>query len=292
LVWPPFLEAFLNSPQAKRLAVIGAQGGGRQTLPIQNLKLFLIPLPPYDEQQRIVAVLNMQMAAIERARAAVNDQLEISEKLSMTYLQSIFDNLRAQNWPEIRLGDVCEEITGTRNPFLIPNEPFYYVDITSVDNHSKRITTPKILLGKDAPSRARQVIKQRDVIVSTTRPNLNAVALVQPELDNQICSTGFCVLRPKENLDANYLFMFVQSPDFVNNLNDLVKGALYPAVTDKLVRSQFIPLPPIPEQQRIAAILNEQLVLVKLINSSVEIQSKTINELPNVLLQRAFTGGL
>jgi len=151
---------------------------------------------------------------------------------------------------------------------------------------------PHKVLGSDAPSRARQVIRTNDVIVSTTRPNLNAVAMIPFELDNQICSTGFCVLRSNGSIDPTYLFALVQSVEFVLCLSDLVKGALYPAVTEKQVRSQQIPLPPLPEQRRIAAILDEQLSSVEKMRAAVEVQLEAAKALPAALLRRAFNGEL
>ncbi|MCC7202114.1 MAG: restriction endonuclease subunit S [Nitrospirae bacterium] len=191
-------------------------------------------------------------------------------------------------WRWVRLGEVCEEKTGTKDPRLQPKDTFRYVDISSVGNNQKRILGTSILLGKDAPSRARQVIKAGDVIVSTTRPNLNAVALVPHELDNQICSTGFCVLRPKKELERNFLFAYVCSPNFVKNLSDLVKGALYPAVTDKQVKAQVIPLPPLPEQKRIAAILNEQMAAVEKARVAAEAQVEAAKTLPGAYLRKVF----
>ena len=149
----------------------------------------------------------------------------------------------------VKLDDVCVRFSGTRDPRAAPDQAFTYVDISSVDNRLKRITEPKRLLGKDAPSRARQVIRANDVLVATTRPNLNAVALVSQELDGEICSTGFCVLRSNGEIEPDFLFAFVQAEAFVSSLTELVKGALYPAVTDKQVRAQELPLPPRAEQR-------------------------------------------
>ena len=71
-----------------------------------------------------------------------------------------------------------------------------YIDIGSVSQDSKQITNETRMLGGEAPSRARQIISQGDILVSTVRPNLNAVALVPERLDGATASTGFCVLRP------------------------------------------------------------------------------------------------
>lgn len=160
------------------------------------------------------------------------------------------------HWRTVALGDICEAKTGTVNPTKAPEQPFTYVDIASVDNQAKAIIAPQELLGKDAPSRARRLIRASDVLVSMTRPNLNAVALVPPGLDGQVCSTGFCVLRAGPLVLSEYLFHFVRSKAFVDHLSALVSGALYPAVTEGQVRDTPVPLPPLDEQRGIVDILN------------------------------------
>lgn len=198
-----------------------------------------------------------------------------------------------ESWQWVKLGDVCASKITTRDPRREPDTRFIYVDITSINPSTKTITEPKTLLGRDAPSRARQVIEAGDVIVSTTRPNLNAVAKIAPEFDGQICSTGFCVLRPNnQELDSDFLFHFVRTKAFIQSLSDLVKGALYPAVTDKDVRAQFIPLPPLGEQKRIASRLNEQLAAVESARKAAEEQLAEIESLPASLLREAFAGGI
>ena len=199
--------------------------------------------------------------------------------------------IRAQlphGWQWVRLSDVCEERTGTRDPALEPNALFRYVDISSVDNTTKRIIEAKVLLGKDAPSRARQIIRANDVIVSTTRPNLNAVALIPSDLDGEVCSTGFSVLRPTKELTSQYLFAFVQSASFIKSLSDLVKGALYPAVTDSQVREQFIPLPPLLEQHRIASLLAQQMAAIEQAGIATEARLEAARAFPKALLRQVF----
>ncbi len=197
-----------------------------------------------------------------------------------------------KDWRWARIGDVCLPRTATRDPRLQPETTFRYVDISSVDQVAKRVATVRPILGKHAPSRARQVIRTRDVIVATTRPNLNAVALVPADLDNQICSTGFCVLRAGTDLVPEYLFAFVRHESFVAALTDLVKGALYPAVNDSQVKVQQIPLPPLAEQKRIAALLNDQMAAVDKARAAAESELDAIDAMPAALLRRAFSGGL
>lgn len=191
-------------------------------------------------------------------------------------------------WRWGRLDDICQRRVETRDLRCEEECTFTYVDISSVDNMCKRIVAPKQLRGAEAPSRARQVIRAGDVLVATTRPNLNAVALVPPDLDGEICSTGFCVLRPTKDIDSQFLFSFVQSPQFLAAVSALVKGAMYPAVTDGQVRSQMLPLPPLPEQRRIATALTAHMADIQRVRECVEAQLQAARELPSALLREVF----
>ncbi len=133
---------------------------------------------------------------------------------------------------------------------------FEYVDLGAVNQDEKRITGSRRIPGYDAPSRAKQVLAVGDVLVSTVRPNLNAVARVGDEFDGVIGSTGFCVLRPDKHLDSGYLFQWVRSPQFVQRMVRAATGASYPAVSDRIVRESMIPLPDVREQRRIAQVLD------------------------------------
>ena len=164
----------------------------------------------------------------------------------------------------VRLGDVVHKKTGTINPTASPSATFTYIDVAAVDNQSKTITTPRIILGADAPSRARKLVRAEDILVATVRPGLNAVAKVPSELDGQVASTGFCVLRPIEGVCVDYLFFYVKSRFFIDSLTALVSGALYPAVTDSQVLSQRLPLPSVEEQRRIVDILSRAEGIVRL----------------------------
>jgi type I restriction enzyme, S subunit len=81
------------------------------------------------------------------------------------------------NYPQAQIGQLCLP-TEQRDPRDTPDRPFKYVDISSVDKDLKAIVQTQEVIGKDAPSRARKVISADDILVSTVRPNLNAVAIV------------------------------------------------------------------------------------------------------------------
>lgn len=159
------------------------------------------------------------------------------------------------NWPRVRIGTTCESTT-VEDPQSRPS--FHYVDISSIDRLRKTIAETPEIEGSAAPSRARKAIRAGDVLVSTVRPNLNAVAMVPDHLDGGIASTGFSVLRPKrDRLSGRYLYYYCCTPAFVAALTAKVRGAQYPAVSDEDVKDIAIPLPPPSEQRRIVEILDQ-----------------------------------
>ena len=160
--------------------------------------------------------------------------------------------------PLSAIGDQVDPVSSWTPERDDPDGVFTYVDLSAVDQDAKVVSGARKLACSDAPSRARQLIRAGDVLVSTVRPNLNGVALVPPELDGATASTGFCVLRPRtRQLDARYLFQWVKSPRFVNDMVRKATGASYPAVSDRIVCESRLPLPPLAEQRRIADILDK-----------------------------------
>ena len=160
-------------------------------------------------------------------------------------------------WKQVEIGSLVSDVE-TRNPSSFESDTFEYIDISAVDQDLKTIVGARSINCNDAPSRARQLINTNDILVSTVRPNLNAVAIVPEVFDTAIASTGFCVLRPKQKqLDASYLFQWVKTPLFVSDMMRKATGASYPAVSDRIIFESKLPLPPLPEQRRIAAILDK-----------------------------------
>jgi type I restriction enzyme S subunit len=193
-----------------------------------------------------------------------------------------------QGWVEATIGD----LTIDKVPQTVPSSAslFTYIDISGIENESKQIT-PKQLPGDQAPSRARQLIRAQDVLVSMTRPNLNAVAIVPDGLDNSIASTGFDVLRAIE-IEPRWLFSHVRSQDFVREMAGLVQGALYPAIKSSDVRSYCIPVPPLNEQNRIVARIEELQAHSRRAREAMETVPDLLEQLRQSVLASAFRGDL
>lgn len=187
------------------------------------------------------------------------------------------------------LGEVANEPIAQSGP---PAEgTFIYVDIGSVDKESKTIGETKEMPVSDAPSRAKQLLREGDVLVSMTRPNLNAVAIVPPQLAGAICSTGFHVLRTHW-MEPRFLYYLVQTSEFVEAMTSVVQGALYPAVRPADIDRFQFRLPPRAEQTRIVEKL--EALLADLDAGVVELKAaqRKLAQYRQSLLKAAVEGAL
>ncbi|OYX43756.1 hypothetical protein B7Y94_00880 [Candidatus Saccharibacteria bacterium 32-49-12] len=152
----------------------------------------------------------------------------------------------------VKLGDVLEK-TSTIKWRERPQDHIYsYVDLTSVDRSRHEIIQTSKINAKNAPSRAQKIIKTDDVLFGTTRPTLNRLCIVPGEYDEQICSTGFCVLRANTDLvTPSFVYYLLTTKAFVEYVEATQRGTSYPAVTDKDVKQFEFVLPSLEEQKKI-----------------------------------------
>lgn len=277
----------------------------------QNLQLFEIPLPYPDdperslaEQRRIVARLEALLGEVKAMRQQVEAMQQDINRLMESALAEVFPSQGQplpEGWEWVKVGKIANDTT-RRNPESEPDKPFQYIDIAAVDNQDFMIVPERVktLLGKDAPSRARKVIHAQNTILATTRPYLKNIALVTEQFDNQICSTGFCVLCPiPERIDYRYLYHAVKADSFIKQLIPLQRGANYPAVSDGDVFACEIPIPypddpahSLAEQRRIVAYLESIQQEVQEAQKLIQSDLRAIEQLEQSILAAAFRGEL
>ncbi len=120
---------------------------------------------------------------------------------------------------------VCQNITNIKSSPI--NRGFEYLEISQISVNSFEYQTTKVKLGQE-PDRARSLLKKGDVVVSTVRPNRNAIALIKA--DGIVGSSGLAVLRPN-NIETEYLLAFCKTNYFINCLMRADKASMYPAVS-------------------------------------------------------------
>lgn len=162
------------------------------------------------------------------------------------------------HWCWARLADVAAPCGQKK-----PDTRFTYVDVGAIDNERGVIKeSVEVLAPEDAPSRARKLVVQNAVIYSTVRPYLKNIAIIDRKFSPPaIVSTAFAVLNQKAILDSRYLYHWLRSRSFQADVESKMKGVAYPAISDSEFWQCLIPIPPLAEQRRIVAKVDELMAL-------------------------------
>ena len=178
-----------------------------------------------------------------------------------------------------------------------PDRDFIYVDVSSIDNKNHEISNAKFIEAHNAPSRARKIIEEGMVLYATVRPYLKNICIAQQNaIKESIASTAFACMKCKDPLLNKYLLAVLISPWADQYMTSVQKGVAYPAVSDKDFYELLVPLPPIDEQIRICASLDQMKVLINSYEQEQikleKLEKEFSGKLKSSILQEAIQGKL
>ena len=293
--FPPYLSYAINGHedllrQLERMSS-GAIMAGLNT---KILKACTVPLPSLLEQKRIATILNDQMAAVDRARAAAEAQLEAAKALPAAYLRAVFSSIEAQQWPRKRLDDVCE---------LLPSKSI----ATDGDAEVQAVTTACLSEGgflaagiKSARMWSKNVaectLAYGEVLVarSNTPELVGRVAMFPGEPKGAVASDLTIRIWPTNDITAEFLTAYLSFLYQTGYWKERAGGASgsMKKITREQIQVQQIPVPDVDDQQRIASNLTAQMTSACRARKAIEGELDAINKLPATLLRRAFGGEL
>ena len=268
------------------------KGSAQKNLDMEDFRNMEISFPvSLPEQQRIVNILDREFAKIDALKANAEKSLQAAKDLFQATLKKELEP--KEGWSVAEIGSVCLKTDNIKWRDIPEDKEYTYIDLTSVDRSTKSVVEPQRIKKSNAPSRAQRLVCEDDIIFATTRPTLRRYCIITEQYDEQICSTGFCVLRPdKRKVRPSWLFHCLSTDAFYDYVEPLQTGATYPAISDKDVKSYTISLPTITEQDDIVSRLND---LNDKSNTLQENYQKTLSlcdDLKQSLLRKAFSGEL
>lgn len=169
-----------------------------------------------------------------------------------------------ESWEWSRLGQLVYNHGQVK-----PNDDFCYIDIGSIDNRHQTLNSVETVVStKNAPSRARKIVKDGDILYSTVRPYLHNMCIIDKSFSlKPIASTGFAVFSCHDGFYNKFLFYYLMSPCFDSYVNntDNAKGVAYPAINDDRLYRALIPVPPHSEQNIIVEVINSLLSRISIL---------------------------
>lgn len=165
-----------------------------------------------------------------------------------------------------------------------------YIEIGDV-TFEKGITNYTEVKINEAASRARRIVKTNDIIISTVRTYLKAIAKIPIEYNGFIVSTGFAVLR-SQKISHNFLNYIVQNENFIEEIISKSVGASYPAISSTNLLNIAVPFPPLNEQTKIAQYLDHQTAIIDQLIQQKEKLIELLKEKRQAIINEAVTKGL
>lgn len=258
-------------------------GSSNPTLNRNHIHPMPVRLPDVATQRRIARVLSAFDEFIE-----INERrIETLERLTQSVFEERFVRCRGSRpgrWCEGTLGDVAHVNASTLRKDHLP-DPLRYVDVSSVG--VRRINNLRAVPATDAPSRARRVVRDGDVIWSMVRPNRRSHALLCDPGDDVVVSTAFAVLTPTR-VPSSFLYEFTSRQEFASYLESRATGAAYPAVRPSDVDGAPLVIPPKELLSEFDALAGPALRLA----SQLEHENLRLAHTRDLLLPRLVSGRL
>lgn len=243
---------YFTSSMVRNLLIGEKNNGNQGYLKTKNIEMLKVPVPPLEVQEEIVKILDK----FGKLEAELEAELETELEARKSQYEFWRGKLLNMDYQKIKLLNLCDKVNNIN--WKDDNNNYKYIDLSSVNRKNNQVVETSNISKENAPSRARQIVKTKDVLFGTTRPMLKRITLISQEYDNQICSTGYCVLRPnREKVVPEWLYFNLQTEDFYKYVENFQQGASYPSISDNAVKSYEISLPPIDVQIKVINVLTK-----------------------------------
>lgn len=282
---PYFLAAFLNSKYGRMQVLRLPVGSVQQHIFLWQTKSLQIPIFSRTYVNTIERIYKEGLQQLENSNSLYSqaenlllEELRLKEfkpkedlsyvvnlsdvksshRADSEYFQPKYERMieKIKNHKAELLLDVIENIPARFNPLSQPDKTFKYVELANIDSSIGTIDGYSEVLGGDAPSRAKRILKANDVIVSSVEGSLEKVALVNKEQDGYLASTGFFQFRGKEIL-PEVLLVLAKSLVLQMQLEKQCAGTILTAVPKEAIKNILIPFLPKPTQQKIANLVRQ-----------------------------------
>jgi type I restriction enzyme, S subunit len=291
-----FLYRFLSSQSFRDEFAAAGHGAAQQNISPKEIANVEIPLAPFPEQQRIVAILDEAFEGIDAAIANTRKNLANARELFESHLNSAFAHI-SSGWPDRELGELCERITKGSSPKW---QGISYVDepgimfITSENVGQNQLIMKKVKYVEEAFNQKdkKSILQYGDVLTNIVGASIGRTAVFDMHKQANI-NQAVCLIRPIEEMLSNrYLALLLNSPYFKKILHDNEIDNARANLSLGFFRSLAIPVPTMGVQLELVGQLKLFEEKTQRLEAIYQQKIDALVELKQSILQKAFSGEL
>ena len=269
-----YLNQVLSGQDFESTMISRGHGAAQPNIGKDDIESYELYLPPMEIQLQIAKLLT----TIDNIIQSKSDESTKYQNMKTQIMNDIFNNgEREQHWAKVKLKDAV-----TINPKTKVPDRFLYMDLECVK--SGCIVRDMNELEKDeAPSRAKRLLSDNDIMYQTTRPYQRNNFWFKDIYELPVvASTGYAQLRVINNV-AGYIYQVIHTDDFVKDVMNRCTGGAYPAINPTELGEIEIPLPPIEQQTLIANLLTMYDDVIETVNKEKEDYEKIKTQMMNMI---------
>ena len=255
-----------------------------------------IPLPPLAEQRRIAAAIEERLCEVERARAAVQAQLDDAHALMAAHLRAVFESEEAQGWTKTVLGTHATKIGSGQTPTgghaVYQKEGIPLIRSQNVRMNKFDATGLAYISADIDKQMAATRVQKGDVLLNITGASIGRVCVVPDHVCPANVNQHVSIIRVSNAFLPQFLSFYLSSPAFQRSILEQQAGATRQALTKTMIERFSVPMIPRERQQQIVNMLLEAEFTSSQGYAAFESQLELIDRLPAAILRQAFAGEL
>jgi type I restriction enzyme S subunit len=291
-----FIKYILISPYFLSYAHKEATGATIKNVSLKTMRELKINLPPFQEQKRIVAILDEAFSATDKAKANAELNLQNAKELFESYLQGIFEN-KGTDWKEESIKNLTELVTKGSSPkwqgiSYVDEGGIFFLTSKNVGEGKLLLSNKKYLEEKFNDIQKTSILKKGDVLTNIVGASIGRTAIYDlNEITN--INQAVCLMRCLPEKIYNYYLMYLlNSPFFKKILHDNEVDNARANLSLTFFKNLLIPLPPLTEQKEIVKKINLFSSETKKLESIYTQKLQDLEELKKSILEKAFNGEL
>lgn len=259
-------------------------GGVRQSVKFSEFPNERIYRPDLATQKRIAAHLDQQSARIDALIEKNERLINLCEEKARAVIDSVFSKAKSLI--------AIKHVANINYDTLSSNSPddmeIRYADLSRV--FPRGGIDPEVMAFKDAPSRARRIVHENDVLFASVGPFSKKVLSAREEDEGAVVSTGFFVMKAKRGHHSRFLEKILQSTHVLSAVEKGAVGAIYAAINDSTFRNIRIPAFSYEEQVKFSEDMEAQISNLSALSEKAGRMNVLLKEKRSALITAAVTG--